>query len=97
MLFNPDPSKQATGIYFSRKLNQNNPLPLKFDDNRVQTIEKHKNLGLLLDEKIDFNIHIDNKTKKGGKIIGIMKRISLTILRVSLLTIYKILLSAFKL
>ena len=64
--FNPDPRKQATEFYFSRKENQDCPLPLEFIDNTVQkTIEKssfevHKYLDLSLDKKLDFNIHIDN-------------------------------------
>ena len=78
MLFNPDPSKEATEVYFSRKLNQDSPLPLDFNDNTVQTVEVHKHLGLLLDKKLDFNIHIDNKINKCNKITSRMKRLSLT-------------------
>ena len=89
MFFNPDSRKQATEVYFSRKQNQDSPLPLNFNDNTVQTVEVHKRLGLSLDKKLDFNIHIDNKINKCSKIIGIMKRLSLSISRDSLLTIYK--------
>ena len=70
---NPNPRKQATEIYFSRKLNQDSPLPLDFNDNTVQTVEVHKHLNLSLDKKLDFNIHIDNKINKCNKIIDIMK------------------------
>ena len=35
MLFTLDPRKQATDVYFSRKVNQENPLPLDFNDNTV--------------------------------------------------------------
>ena len=52
MLFNPDPIKQATGVYFSRKLNQGSPLLLDFNDNTVQTLELHNHLGLSLDKKL---------------------------------------------
>ena len=75
MLFNPDPRKQATEVYFSRKLNQDSPLPLDFNDNTVQTVEVHRHLGLSLDKKLDFNIHIDTKINKCNKIISIMKRL----------------------
>ena len=89
MLFNPDPRKQATEIYFSRKLNQDSHLPLDFNDNTVQTVEVHNHLGLSLDKKLDFNIHIEKKINKCNKMIGIIKRLSLSISRDSLVTIYK--------
>ena len=57
------------------------------NDNTVQTIEVHNHLGLSLDKKIDFNIHIENKINKCKKMIDIMKRLSLSISRDSLLTI----------
>ena len=89
MLFNPDPRNQATEVYFSRKLNQDSSLPLDFNDNTVQTAEVHNHLGLSLDKNLDFNIHIENKINKCNKMIGIMKRLSLSVSRDSLLTIYK--------
>ena len=89
MLFNPDPRKQATEVYFSRKLNQDSPLPLDFNDNTVQTVEVHNHLGLSLDKKLDFNVHIENKINKCNKMIGIMKRLSLSFSSDSLLTINK--------
>ena len=73
--------------FFSRKLNQDSPLRLDFNDNVVQTVEVHNHLGLSLDKKLDFNVHIENKINKCNKMIGIMKRLSLSIWRESLLTI----------
>ena len=35
MLFNHDPSQHATEVYFSKNQNQDNLLPLKFNDNTV--------------------------------------------------------------
>ena len=90
MIFNSDPRKQAMEVYFSRKLNQGSPLPLDFNDNTVQTVDVHNHLGLSLDKKLDFNIHIKNKINKCNKIIGIMERLSLSISRDSLLTLYKL-------
>ena len=89
MVFNPDPRKQATGVYFSRKQNQDTSLPLEFNDNTVQVVEVLKHLGLSLDKKLDFNIRVDNKINKCNKLIGIMKRLSLSISLNSILTIYK--------
>ena len=74
--FNPDPRKQTTEIYFLRKLNRDSPLPFDFNDNTVEVynyVEVHNYLGLPLDKKLDFNIHIENKINKGNKLIGIMK------------------------
>ena len=51
MIFIPDPRKEATEVYFSRKLNQDSPLPLDFNDNTVQTVDVHNHLGLSLDKK----------------------------------------------
>ena len=89
MLFNPDPRNQATEVYFSRKLNQDNPLPPEFSGNTVQTVEVHNHLGLWLDKKVDFNIYIDSKINKCNKMIGIMKRLSFSISCDTQLTIYK--------
>ena len=89
ILFDPDPRKQATEVYFSRRLNRDSPLPLDFNDNTVQTVEIYERLGFSLDKKLDFNIHIDNKTNQCNKILGIMKRLSFSYSRDGLLTIYK--------
>ena len=44
---------------------------------------------LVLDSKLDFNEHVNNKINKYNKSIGIMKKLSLTLSRNSLLNIYK--------
>ena len=77
MLFNPDPSKQAIEICFSHKRDNVSYPSLVFNDNKVQLANSQKHLGLILDSKLDFNEHIDNKINKCNKIIGIMKRLSL--------------------
>ena len=71
MIFNPDPKMQTTEVYFSRKLNQDSPLPLDFNDNTIQTVEVHNYLGLSLDKKLDFNIHVEKKINRCNKMIGI--------------------------
>ena len=89
MLFNPDPSKQAIEIFFSHKRDNISYPSLVFNDNKVQLANSQKHLGLILDSKLDFNEHIDNKINKCNKVIGIIKRLSLILSRKSLLTIYK--------
>ena len=68
--------------------NENYPL-LVFNDAKVQFATSQKHLGLILDFKLDFNDHTDSKINKCNKIIGIIKILSLTLSRKSLLTIYK--------
>ena len=77
MLFNPDPSKQVMETCFSHKRDNNNYPSLVFDDTKAQLANSQKHLGLILDSKLDFNEHVDNKINKCKKIIGIMKRLSL--------------------
>ena len=60
-----------------------------FNGNKVQLANSQKHLGLILDSKLDFNEHIDNKINKRNKVIGIMKRFSFILSRKSLLTINK--------
>ena len=48
MQFNPDPNKQAQEVYFSKKSNNENSLPITFNNAEVVTFSTHKHLGLLL-------------------------------------------------
>ena len=58
MQFNPDPNKQAQEVYFPIKSNNENSLPVTFNDAKVVTCSPHKHLGLLLDKRLSFNEHI---------------------------------------
>ena len=89
MLFNPDPSKQATEFCFSRKRDNVPHKLLTFNNNKIQSAPAQKHLGLALGSKLDFNQHIDDKIYKCNKIIGTMRRLSMTLSRKSLLTTYK--------
>ena len=89
MLFNPDPVKQAIEVCFSNKQDKVGYPPLNFNNNDVQSANSQKHLGLVLDSKLDFNEHVNNKINICNKSIGIMKNLSLTLSRNSLLTIYK--------
>ena len=74
MLINPDPSKQETEVYFSRKHEPIPDLPLTFNKSTVQMCAVQKHLGLFLDIKLNFNYHFDNKINKCNKMIWMMKR-----------------------
>ena len=46
-------------------------------------------MGIVLDSKLDFKFHVDQKIKKCNKSIGLIRRLSISVPRNALLTIYK--------
>ena len=58
MNFNPDPNKQAQEVIFSRKINKINHLPLIFNQDLVKSFFSQKHLRMVLNTKLDFNLHI---------------------------------------
>ena len=64
MSFNPDTTKQAQEIIFSRKKIDAGHLCLYFNNARIQRQSVQKHLGLFLDEKLSFLEHIDVKINK---------------------------------
>ena len=89
MCFNPDRSKQAQEVIFSRKtLIQLHPV-FTFDNRPVIKTTHHKHLGLILDEKLYFKEHLKEKMSKAYKGIAVLRKLQNIIPRNSLLTIYK--------
>ena len=89
MTFNSDLSKQTQEVTFSTKTVKISHSSITFNtvpDPRT-TCQKH--LGLYLGEKLSFYDHINAKISKANEGIGIIKRLSNTLPRSSLLTIYK--------
>ena len=86
MLFNTDITKQAQEVIFSRK-------HIKIDHPIVYFNEAHttcqKHLGMHLDEKLNFNHHLEEKITKADKGIGLIRKLAHILPRQSLLTIYK--------
>ena len=89
MSFNLDPSKQAHEILFSRKHNKSNHPDLYFNHLKVEKVPIHKHLGVLFDEKLNFDSHIKSITDKVTKSICILRKLRLSVPRHSLITIYK--------
>ena len=89
MSFNPDPTKQAQEVIFSRKLNKPHHPLLKFNNLPVQNASSQKHLGLVLDEKLNFESHLKEKCAKFNKGIGVIKKLQNTLPRQALLSIYK--------
>ena len=89
MSFNPDPSKQAEEVYFSRRTVSLTSPPLIFGNSSVSNCDYHKHFGLLLDNKLVFDRHLREQISKANKGIGLLKRLGKFLPRDSLLTIYK--------
>ena len=67
MKFNPDPTKPAEEIIFSRKYNTIVHPPLIFNNSTVKQVRSHKHLGLVLDSKLTFASHFTEKISKARK------------------------------
>ena len=87
MVFNPELSKQAQEVIFSRKTNKLSHPTITFNTVPVAGTSCQKLLGL--HEKLNFNQHINIKISKANKVIGIIKRLLHILPRKSLSTIYK--------
>ena len=54
MLFDPDPSKPAQEVLFSRKTKVQNHPTISLNNIQVERSSYQKHLGLILDEKLNF-------------------------------------------
>ena len=92
MTFNPDCSKQAQEIVFSRKLKKAtypSLLFLLFNNNNVSQVNSQKHLGVILDVKLIFEEHLKTVFNKTNKTIGLLRKLSNLLPRQVLVTIYK--------
>ena len=64
MEFNPDPSKQATEVIFSCMKSSPNHPQLVFNGTIVAKVNSHKHLGLILDSRLPFEKHLNEKISK---------------------------------
>ena len=89
MSFNPDISKQAHEVIFSKKgVNDYHPV-LYFNRTPVICCPYQKHLGIYLDKKLSFHQHIKEIITKASKGIGVIKKLNNVLPRKALLTIYK--------
>ena len=89
MLFNPDPSKPAQEVIFSRKKKTQIHPTISFDNIQVERASHHKHLSILLDENLNFKQHIDTTILKINKSISVIKKLRHSLPRKSLMTIYR--------
>ena len=87
MTFNPDISKQAQEITFSKKKKNVSHPPLYFNKTHVAVCSYQKHLGVFLDKKLNFQYHIKEKIAKASKGIGVIKKLNNVL--PTLLTVYK--------
>ena len=89
MSLNPGVSKQAQEFIFSCKSHKLAHPPVLFNNAPVKKCSTQKHLGIHLDEKLNFNHHVKEKITKAHKGIGVIKKLSNTLPRDALPTIYK--------
>ena len=87
MSFNPDLSKQAREMIFSRKSSRVGHPGVTFNSTSVSRTSCQKHLGLYLDEKLNFSHNIKVKISKVCKGIGVIRTLHYVLPRHSLLTI----------
>ena len=75
MAFNPDLSKQAQQILFSRKTHKISHSKLNFNNSPVVQGIFQNHLGLYLHEKLNFFHHIKEKISKAYRGIGVIKKL----------------------
>ena len=81
MIFNPDPNKQAQQVIFSRKINKINHPSSYFNQNLVKSSSTRKHLGMVLETKLDFNLHLKNVQNKVNKTIDHLQKLQNNFLR----------------
>ena len=74
--FNPDPTKLAEEILFSHKSIIPDHPPIYFNNTQVKRVNDHKHLGLILDSKLSFTKHINEKITTARKGIGVIKHLA---------------------
>ena len=76
MLFNPDPSKPAQEVIFSRKKQFQSHPTISLNSIQVERASYQKPLGIILDEKCNLKQHVDNAIPKINKGISVIKKTS---------------------
>ena len=89
MSFNPDPTKQAQKVIFRRKISKKIDPKIFFNNIPVSKAHSQKHLGLHLDSKLTFDIHITTVLTKVNRTIDLLQKFQQVLPRPSLITIYK--------
>ena len=89
MCFNPDPTKQAQEVTFSRKPTKKIHPQIFLNNIPDSKANSQKHLGLHLNSKLSFDIHIKTILTKVNGTIGLLRKFQQVLPRPSLITIYK--------
>ena len=89
MSFNPETSKHAQEVIFTRKRQKKDYSPLYFNDSFVKETCTQQYLGMLLDFRLDFKEHWKSLLKKVKKTVSLLRKFQTILPRPTLLTIYK--------
>ena len=76
MEFSSDPIKQATEVLFSCKKSSPNHPQLIFNGIAVAKVNDQKHFGLILDSRLSFEKHLNEKIIKVKKNVRILKHLS---------------------
>ena len=74
--FNPDPTKQETEVLFPCKKSSSIHPHILFKGTVVVKMSEQIHLGLILDSKLSFEKHLNEKIIKANKNLGIIKHLS---------------------
>ena len=89
MLFNPDTNKPVQEVLFFRKKKTQNHPNISLNNIQVERVSHHKQLGIILDEKLNFKKYIDSTILKVNRGIAVIKKLRYSLPWKSLITIYK--------
>ena len=89
MIFNPDPTKPAQEVLFSRKKQNQIHRAISLNNIQVEKVPYQKHLGLILDQKLNFKQHTDCAISNINKGIAVIKKLRYSLPRKSLVTISK--------
>ena len=88
MQFNSDPNKQANEVISSRKTKNSSHPSVAFNNNIIKRFPYHKYLATVLDSKLEFKFQVDQKLlNQCNKLIGLIRRLLVSVPRNALLTI----------
>ena len=76
MEFNPDITKQAIEVIFSHRKKKPTHPPLFFNGIPVKRENHTEHLGVILDQRLNFRLHIEEKIKKANKGLGLLRFLS---------------------
>ena len=91
MSFNPDPYKQAAELVLSTKRHEIDHPMIFFNDNPLEKVDEHKDLGVILDRKLSFSAHINAAICKVRRGIGLLMHLSRYLPRHTLNELYTLL------